>query len=100
MPRKVQVYQVIASTLSGLDLDQPAHVSQCRYAVATTSRAGAVRALRAAGLNVSDSFMRDYGYPAQDPMLGTQAIADRPDVVFYAELDHNRGGWRPTQGPS
>lgn len=94
MPRKIQVYTVIAHKLSGLDLDQPDHVAQCQYAVAATSRAAVVRALNAAGLNVNDSFLRDYGYPPQDPRPQTQPVADRPDVVFYAELDRPGVNWR------
>jgi hypothetical protein len=97
MPRKPQVYQVIASKLAGLELNQPEHVSQCQYAVAAPSRAGAVRALNAVGLNVSDSFMRDYGYPAQDVRPDTQTVADQPGEVFYRELDRNNA-WRRVRG--
>jgi hypothetical protein len=97
MSRSPQIYTITASLLNGLDLDQPSHVAQCRYAVAVTSRAAAVRALNAIGLHLNDSFMRDYGYPPQDPRPDTQVVANRPGEVFFQEMNHASKGWRPVK---
>lgn len=51
--------------------------------VVAPSRAAAVRAFRAAGLNVTDAFLRDYGHETSNEVAVTVA-AREPGAVFVA----------------
>lgn len=92
----LKAFAFIDGKLPGLDFDQADTARQCRYAVAASSRAAAVRALNAAGLRVTDGFLRSYA--SHGNVAGAYAgLAESPEVVFYQELNKQGSAWRPVQ---